>query len=170
MKVVVALPKSDNGSDDVVARRVAVIKWLVAEPVSQRVDTEGGLLHEEGSKDTSINESAEPVTPAEATDESGQDDGHEDNDLEIVLVLPDNDGILIQIGNIGTANSLGVLLHQHPAEMRVQETLADGIWIFFGVCVSVMGTMITGPPSDGTFDGAASDSSEEDSKRKGGRI
>lgn len=47
VEVVVALAEGDQGSDDVVTGRVAVIKGLVAEPVGQRVDAEGSLLDEE---------------------------------------------------------------------------------------------------------------------------
>jgi hypothetical protein len=40
MEVVVTFSESDKGSENVITRRVAVIKWLVTEPVSKRVDTE----------------------------------------------------------------------------------------------------------------------------------
>ncbi|MCQ8115655.1 hypothetical protein NP565_24095, partial [Vibrio parahaemolyticus] len=46
MKVMVTLAKSDERGDDVIARRVAVVKRLVAEPMGQGVDTEGSLLNE----------------------------------------------------------------------------------------------------------------------------
>jgi hypothetical protein len=32
-------------------------------------------------------------------------------------VLPDNDRVVIQIGDIGTANAFWVLLHDHPSKM-----------------------------------------------------
>ncbi len=47
VEVVVPLPEGDESSDDVVAGRVAVVEGLVTEPVSQRVDAEGGLLDKE---------------------------------------------------------------------------------------------------------------------------
>ena len=47
VEVVVSLTKGDEGSDDVVTGRVAVIEGLVTDPVGERVDAEGGLLNDE---------------------------------------------------------------------------------------------------------------------------
>ena len=47
VEVVVALAEGGDGGDDVVAGRVAVVEGLVAEPVGERVDAEGGLLDDE---------------------------------------------------------------------------------------------------------------------------
>src|SRR5690606_45760 len=38
MEVVVTLTKSDEGGDDVISWGVAVVEWLVSEPVGERVD------------------------------------------------------------------------------------------------------------------------------------
>lgn len=54
VEVVVSLTKGDKGGDDVVTRAVAVVEWLVTEPVSQGVDAEGGLLNEEDAQNTGI--------------------------------------------------------------------------------------------------------------------
>ena len=47
VEVVVSFTKGDEGGDDVVTGRVAVIERLLAEPVGKRVDAEGGLLNKE---------------------------------------------------------------------------------------------------------------------------
>ena len=125
VEVVVTLAESDESGDQVVTWRVAVVKWLVTEPVSERVDTESSLLDEEDSEDTGVDEATEPVTPAETSDESWEDQTHEDDDLEVVTVLPDDDWVLVQVRNIRATNSLWVLLHEHPAEVGVKKTLAD---------------------------------------------
>jgi len=125
VEVVVALTESDDGGDDVITGRVAVVERLVTEPVGKGVDTEGGLLDEEDTEDTGVDETTEPVTPAETGNEGGEDQTHAENDLEVVLVLPDDNGVVVEVGDVGTANSLGVLLHDHPTEMRVEKTLAD---------------------------------------------
>lgn len=119
MEVVIALAESDQGSDDVITRRIAVIEWLVPEPVSQRVDAKGGLLDEEYAEDTSVDEATNPVTPCETSDDSGQDETHEDDDLEVVLVLPDDHRIFVEVRDVRTSYSLWVLLHNHPSKMRV---------------------------------------------------
>jgi hypothetical protein len=36
-----------------------------------------------------------------------------------VLVLPDNNGIIVEIRDVGAADALRVLLHDHPADVRV---------------------------------------------------
>jgi len=170
VEVVITLTESDKCSDDMVARRVAVVKWLVTKPMCERVDAESGLLDKEDAQDATIDEATLPVAPAEAGHEHGEDETHEEDNLEVVLVLPDHDWILIEIGDVGTANSLGVLLHQHPAEVRIHKTLANRVWVLVGISVSVMSTMITSPPSDGAFDSTTTDGCEEDSKRKSGGV
>merc|ERR1712227_600766 len=121
VEVVVALAKGDDGGNDVVTRRVAVVERLVTEPVGKGVDTEGGLLDKEDTEDTGVDEPTEVVTPADTGNEGREDEAHEENDLEVVLVLPDNDRVVVEIRDVGTTNSLGVLLHEHPAEVRVEE-------------------------------------------------
>jgi hypothetical protein len=138
VEVVVTLTKGDESSDDVVTGRVAVVERLVTEPVGKRVDTEGGLLNEANTEDTSVDEATPPVTPAKASDESRETESHEENALDVVLVLPDNDSVLVEIGDIGTALSLGVLLEDHPAHVGVHETLADGVGVLVGIGITVV--------------------------------
>lgn len=76
-------------------------------------------------------------------------------------MLPDDNRVLVEIGDVGTADTLGVLLHDHPAEMRVQEALADGIWVLVGIGVSVVSTVVPRPPSDGALYGTATHGSKE---------
>jgi hypothetical protein len=40
---VVSLSDGDQGGDKVITRSVLVVKSVLSEPMSQRVDTEGGL-------------------------------------------------------------------------------------------------------------------------------
>ena len=60
-------------------------------------------------------------------------------------MLPDDDGVFIEIAYVGTANSLRVLLHHHPTEVAIEESLSHGVRIFIGVGVAVMSTVVTGP-------------------------
>lgn len=102
------------------------------------VDAEGGLLDEADAEDAGVDEAAEEVVEHEAAEEGGEDEAHEDDALEVVAVLPDNDAVLVEVGDVSAANSLGVLLHDHPADVGVQETLADRVGVLFGVGVSVV--------------------------------
>lgn len=147
VEIVVSFSKSDQGSQDVVTWGVAVIEWLVTKPMSKGIDTEGGLLNEEDTEDATIDESTEPVTPAETCNKGWEDQTHEEDDLEVVSVLPDDDGIFVEIRDVCSANSFRVLLHDHPSEVRVHEALADRVRILLRVCVSVMCSVISGPPS-----------------------
>jgi hypothetical protein len=170
VEVVVSLAESDQGSDDVIPRRVSVVKWLISKPVSKGIDAEGGLLDEEDSKDASIHKSTKPVTPAEASDQAREDETHEEDHLEVMTMLPCDDCISVQVGDISAANSLWVLLHDHPAKVGIQETFTDRVWIFVCVGVSVMSSVVSSPPSDGTLDSSTSHSRQEDLQRNGGRV
>jgi hypothetical protein len=170
VEVVVTLAESDDGGDDVITGRVAVVERLVTEPVGKGVDTEGSLLNEEDTEDTGVDETTEPVAPAETGDESRESETHTEDDLKVVLVLPDDDGVVVEVRDVGTANSLGVLLHEHPAEVRVEETLANGVGVFLSVGVTVVSAVVSGPPSDGAFDGTTTNGGEEDLERKSGLV
>jgi len=151
VEVVVSLAKSHEGSEDVIAGRVAVIEGLVAEPMGERVDAEGSLLDEKDTENTSVNIAASPVTPAEAGNKRWEDDAHDKCDPNVVLVLPDDNRVLVEIADVGTANSFGVLLHDHPTQVAVEEALANAVGIFGSVCVTVVGSVVAGPPSDAAF-------------------
>lgn len=163
VEVVVTLAESDKSSDDVIARRVAVVEGLITEPVSKRVDAEGGLLDEEDAKDTSIDESTFPVTPAETSYDTREKKTHDSDNEEVVLVLPSDDGVFVEVRDVGAANTLGVLLHDHPSKVRVEETLANGVGILVGVSVAVVSTVIARPPSDGALDSTSTNSGKVDS-------
>jgi hypothetical protein len=117
VEVVVTFTKSDKSSDNVVTGGVAVVEWLVTEPMGQGVDAEGGLLDEEDSEYTSVDETAHPVSPSKTSDEAREDHAHKDNGLDVVAMLPNNDRIVIQVRDIGTTNTLWVLLHDHPSDV-----------------------------------------------------
>ena len=170
VEVVITLTKCDKGSNNMVPGRVAVIKRLVTKPMSKRVDAECSLLDEEDAEDATIDETTEPVTPSKTTDQCGKDESHEEDNLEIMAMLPNNDWIFVEIRDVCPPNSLWVLLHQHPAEMRVEKTLADGIGVLFSVGISVVSTMVTSPPSHRALDGTATNCCKEDAEREGSGV
>lgn len=170
MEVMVAFAEGDESSENMVARGVTVIEGLVAEPVGEGVDAERCLLDEEDTEDACVDESTEPVVPPKTCNERGEDEAHEEDNLEVVAMLPDNDRIFIQVADIGPPNSLGVLLHDHPTKVGVEETLANRVGILVGIGVSVMGTMISSPPSYGSFNRSTTNGSEKDPQRNCGGI
>ena len=125
VEVVVSLTKSGDGGDEVISWRVTIIEWLVTQPVSKRVDAESGLLDNEDAEDTSVDKSSLPVSPSKTADKHREDHSHEDDGLDVIAVLPNDDWVIVQVGDVGSANALWVLLHDHPSEVGVEETLAD---------------------------------------------
>ena len=170
MEVVVSLTESDQSRDEVITRAVAVVERLITEPVSQGIDAEGSLLNDEDPEDACVDEATQPVIPANTSDHGRENEAHEKDNLQVVAVLPDNNGIVIQVGDVGTADSLWVLLHDHPANMRVEQTFADGVWVLLGIGVSVMCSVVACPPSDGAFNRTTANGSEEYSQGKSARV
>lgn len=138
--------------------------------MGERVHTEGGLLHEEDTQNTGVHEATVPVTPAESGNQHGHDETHEEDDLEVVAVLPDNNRVFVEITDVGAANTLGVLLHDHPSQVGVQKTLTDGVGVLFGVGVTVVSTVVPSPPANGAFDGTTTDGSQPDTKGEGSGV
>jgi hypothetical protein len=137
---------------------------------SKGVDTESGLLDEEDAENAGVDKASEPVTPTKTSDKSRENETHEEDDLEVVLVLPHDNGVVVEVRDVGATNALGVLLHEHPAEVRVEKTLPDAVGVLVGVGVAVVSAVVASPPSDGALNGAAADSSQEDLERDGGGV
>lgn len=148
VEIVVSFTEGDKSSNNVISRRVAVIEGLITEPMGQGVDAEGSLLNEEYTKDTGVDKSTDPVTPPETSNKSWEYQSHENNNPEIVLVLPNNNRIFVQVGNVGSANPLGVLLHNHPSQMRVHKTLADTVRVLLGVGITMVSPVVSRPPTN----------------------
>lgn len=170
VEVVVSFAEGDERSNDVIPRRVAVIKGLITEPMGQRVDAESSLLDEEDSEDTGIDKSTDPVTPAKTSNKSREDQPHKDNNPQVVLMLPDNNRVFIQVGNIGAANTLRVLLHDHPPQMRVHKTLANTIGVLVGIGITMVSPVVPRPPTDRSFNSTTSNSGKEELERESSRI
>src|SRR5271154_3188854 len=96
---------------------MSVIERLIAEPVGKGVDAKCGMVDKDESADTGVKESASPVTPTETSDESGEDKAHGKNNDPVVLVLHTDERIRVEIGDIGTTNTFGILFEDHPPEM-----------------------------------------------------
>jgi hypothetical protein len=121
---------------------------LLTQPVGKRIDAEGGLLDKGKSKNSSIYKTTLPITPSQPSNEHREQHPENQDDRSIVLVLPDDDGVLIQIGNIGPATVFGVLIQNHPHEMRVPETFHDAVRVLDCVGPSVVCPVLTAPPPD----------------------
>jgi hypothetical protein len=67
-----------------------------------------GLLDKKDAKDASIDKSTDPVVPEDAGNSGWEDEAHDQRDFDVVAVLPDNNSILIEVGDVGSANTLWV--------------------------------------------------------------
>ena len=134
-----------------------------------RVDTEGGLLYSEGSYDAGIDESAPPITP-KTSDTARQDEPHNEGNFCVMIVLPDDNRIPVQIRDINAAEAFGILSEDQPSDVSVKKTLTNRIRILIGICVAVMGAMVSTPCSDRIFYCATANSSKPDLERKAGSV
>jgi hypothetical protein len=82
-------------------------------------------------------------------------------------VLPDNDSVVIQVGDVGAADAAGVLLHDHPSDVAVEQALADRVRVLLGIGVTVVRAVEAGPPTGAALNGGSATGGEEDLKRKG---
>lgn len=153
-----------------VTGRVSVVEGLVTEAVGKGVDAESGLLDEADSEDTGIDETVEPVAPTETSDDGRQYKRHKDDALEIVAVLPDNDRVLVKVGDVGSPLALEVLLKDHPSDVGVEEAFADGVGVLLSVGVSVVGTVAVGPLTDRSLNGTSTSGSQVDLEGSSGLV
>jgi hypothetical protein len=65
-------------------------------------------LNEEYPQNTSIDKSTDPVIPEETGHGSWEDDTHHKGNLDIISVLPNNDGILVEVGDVCATDTLGI--------------------------------------------------------------
>lgn len=218
VEVVVALTQRHESRDPVIAGRVAVVKWLVAEPVRERVDAERRLLHDGGAENTSVDETAPwwsgcqqdplsrlicrrvltPVTPSQAADQCGKDQGHEDDTFlrsssqheirqsrsfrppsnctgkisayQVVHMLPNDNGVLVEVRDVRPAEALRVLLHDEPADVRIDEALPDRIRVLVGIRVPVVGAVASPPPPDRALSRSDADCGQIDLQRQCGLV
>lgn len=112
------------------------------------------------SSGTSKEESTPPVTPTESGDESWENEAHADDEVEVPLLLPLDDLVFGEIRDVGRSDgSAG--LDEHPPDVRVEEALVSVVGVEVGVGVSVVGSVASGPPLDGTLDGACTEDGKE---------
>jgi hypothetical protein len=170
VEVVVSFAHGDQRSKHMVARRSPVIERLFSDPMCQTVHTEGCLLHEACADNACVHQAAPPVAPTQACDERGEQPCGEEEALAVVLVLPDDDPVGVEIGHVGAAFDLGIVVENHPPNVAEEKTTHDAVRIFHGVSPPVVGAVVRAPPSDAALDSAGTDEGEENAKRKTTRV
>lgn len=170
VEVVVALAKGNECGEHVVSGGSSVVKGLLSDPVGQRVNTEGNLLHESVSHDSSVHKTTLPVAPAKAADKHGENNAHKGQDPDVVSVLHSHDPVVVEVGNVGSALVLGVGHEQHPAKVREPESLSGVVGVLVGVSEPVVGSVSGSPPSDRALNGSATHEGEDESHGESGLV
>ena len=117
--VVVTFAESYECGEDMISRRMSVVKGLVTEPVGKGVDAERCVMDKDKSTDTSVIKSTSPVTPRNTSNSSRHQKAHDEDNQSVVLVLHADEFIRVEICDIGSSDTFGVLLEDHPTEMSV---------------------------------------------------
>lgn len=134
--------------------------------MGQRVDTKCRLLDKAAAQNAGEDQPALPVTP-DAAHNGREDPGHGDDGEDVMPVLPHDEWVLVEIGDVGAADALGVLVEYHPAHVRVREALLDRVRVLVRVRVSVVGAVAAGPPPDRALDGAGAACGEVELEDRG---
>ena len=154
VEVVVTLTNGAKSGEKVVARSVLVVEWLVSEPVSERVDTEGRVVNETESSGTCEEESSPPVSPSKSGNQRWEGETHEQEQREVIVVLPLDDLVSRQVGNVGDSN-LSSGLDDHPSDVGPPETFMGRVRVELGVGVSVVSSVSSRPPFDRSLYGTS---------------
>jgi hypothetical protein len=78
------------------------------------------VVNETETGGTGEEETALPVVPSKTSDEGGKTEAHEDDQVEVPLVLPLDDRVSREIRNVG-GSDLSSRLDEHPSNVRVPE-------------------------------------------------
>ena len=112
------------------------------------------MMNETQPQHTRIHVPALGITPPNPRNKSGHDERHQQDEPQVIPVLPPNNGVLVEITNIGDPRfSAG--LDDHPADMGPEEAAVCVVGVEFGIGVSVVCAVAAGPPFDGAFDCAS---------------
>lgn len=149
----------------------------------KRINTECCLLDETSSNDAGIDQTSPPVAPTYSSNTHGKHPCRDQETLTIcimsghfslmctfvstltVLVLPDNDRISIQIGNIRPSNLPRILLQYHPSQMRMEEAFQRAIRILGCICPPMMSPMFAAPEANRALNRASPYKCEKQPKR-----
>ncbi len=150
VEVMVALADGAERGDEMVARSMLVVERLVPEPVGERVDAKGGVVNEDESRCAGEEKTSLPVAPAETSDKRREDKAHGEQKCNVILVLPSDNLVPREVGNVGDTD-LASRLDNHPSYMGPPEALMRGVWVEFGVGISMVRSVTSRPPLDRTL-------------------
>lgn len=80
-------------------------------------------------------------------------------------VLPSDDWVIIQVRDVNSSDSLGVLLKDQPSDMAIKKAELHGVGILHRIDIAVMCAMVSRPPSYRALDGTSADKGQKDLDR-----
>jgi hypothetical protein len=98
------------------------------------------VVDEAQPQNTSIYVSTLSVSPQYPWNNGWNDETHEENEQNVMLVLPANDGVLRKVANIRDS-WLPSGLNHHPTDMGVEKTAMSIVRVKVGVGVTVVSSM-----------------------------
>jgi hypothetical protein len=125
-----------------------------------RIKSSTHVVNEQQPGSAGKEETSLPVTPTETGNTHGEEQSHDQQKRQVVVVLPPDDLASGQVGNVGDTD-LGPRLEDHPTDMCPPETFVGRVRVEAGVGVTVVRSVTSGPPFDGTLDGSGSRTGED---------
>ena len=164
VEVVVSLTKGQEGDPGGVTRRMNIREGQITNVVSQRVDAEGRLKNEDGTQDGSVEEATTPVSPTKTRNEDGQGDRQGGREEMVVLLLPSEQGVRLEIGAIGFSDRSLVLLNEQPSHVGPEESAQGVVGVLIGIDIAVMSAVVASPPQAGALESRSSAQQNEEAR------
>lgn len=133
----VSLSDGDKGGDHMVAGCMLVVERRLSKPVRERVHAECRVVDECQTKSACVNVAAEPVAPQKPGNDRWYNKAHRDNEDVVPLVLPPNNSVPAEVGNICDAR-LDAWFNKHPTDVRPPKAIGRAVRVERGVGVTVM--------------------------------
>lgn len=127
------------------------------------------MVNEQQPSGTGKEETSLPVAPTETGNTHREEQSHDEQQRQVVVVLPPDDLAPRQIRDIGDTD-LGSRLEDHPTDVCPPEPLVGRVRVERGVGVTVVSSVASGPPLDGSLDGSSSGAGEDVFERARGGV
>ena len=152
VEVVVALAEGENRHEEAVARRAVGGIRTVADPVTERVDAKGGMVHEHDTGEAGEQERAEGGIGAtvDVADDRRQAEAHENGDRHIIFVLPPGETVFLQIPH-PCERRVRAAAEEKPADVGMEKPARDVIGVVIVVHEFVVAAVVGRPSKSGTF-------------------
>lgn len=137
VEVMVSLSDGDKGGDHMVAGCMLVVERRLSKPVRERVHAERRVVDECQTKSACVNVAAEPVAPQKPGNDRRYNKAHRDNEDVVPLVLPPNNSVPTEVGNICDAR-LDAWFNKHPTDVRPPKAIGRAVRVERGVGVTVV--------------------------------